>query len=247
MELLLSQQRLRALLTGSDLDTKFWPYALLQLHNAIPTRSSDLSPLTRATNIVEDFTNLKTFRCRVWIQPPGKRPAKLVPNSRKGLFLRYFPYTTRNILWYNPSTHRVKIATHARFDKGYNDIHLNKVPLNVVHLHRTEEKSTPLIQRPIPADDEDIDKTSLNFYITPFAQMVHFTMKITSPIRHNHLGSSFANDKLLQRAYIKDIASNSPERVQSWVALFRILFSYFSTTHNEKIPVDYGSTHTKNR
>ena len=47
------------LLTGSGIDTKFWPYAFyhaLRLHNAIPTRASDISPLTQATQIVEDFT-----------------------------------------------------------------------------------------------------------------------------------------------------------------------------------------------
>ena len=33
----------------------------------------------------------------VWVRPPGKRLAKLVPNSRKGLFLGYVPYTTRHV------------------------------------------------------------------------------------------------------------------------------------------------------
>ena len=65
----------QALLTGSGIDTKFWPYAFyhaLRLYNAIPTRRSDVSPLTQATNIIEDFTNLLTFGCRVWVRPPGK-------------------------------------------------------------------------------------------------------------------------------------------------------------------------------
>ena len=49
---------IRALLTGSGIDTKFWPYAFyhsIRLHNAIPTRASDISPLTQAHNIVEDL------------------------------------------------------------------------------------------------------------------------------------------------------------------------------------------------
>ena len=133
---------IRALLTGSGIDTKFWPYAFyhaLSLHNALPTRASDRSPLTRATNIIEDLSNLCTFGCRVWVCPPGKRPVKLVPHSRKGVFLGYVPYTTRNILWYDPKTDRVKIATHVRFNEGYNDIPTTQIPPNIVHLHRTED------------------------------------------------------------------------------------------------------------
>ena len=106
----------------------------------------------QAHHIVEDFTNLRTFGCRVWVRPPGKRPAKLVVNSRKGIFLGYVPYTTRNILWYDPETHRVKIATHACFDKGYNDVPTTQIPPNVIHLHRTKDKGTIQPDRPIPED-----------------------------------------------------------------------------------------------
>ena len=107
---------MRALLTGADIDVKFWPYAFyhsLRLLNALPERNRSISPLELATSIRENFTHLRTFGCRVWVRPPGKRKAKLKPNSRKGIFLGYVPYTTRNILWYDVETSRIKIATHA--------------------------------------------------------------------------------------------------------------------------------------
>ena len=62
---------IRSLLTGANMSMKFWPYAFyhaLRLQNAIPTRHDpNVSPITKATNIVEDFTNFWTFGCRVWV------------------------------------------------------------------------------------------------------------------------------------------------------------------------------------
>ena len=40
----------------------------------------------------------------------------------KGVFLGFLPGTTKNILWYHPETARVKIAKHARFDEGMDDL-----------------------------------------------------------------------------------------------------------------------------
>ena len=106
---------LRAMLLGANLDIKFWPYAFhhyLRIKNAIPSRDQDQAPVTIATGKVEDFSGFRTFGCRVWVRPPGRR-RKLIPNSRKGIFLGFLPRTTKNIIWYDVDTHRVKIAEHA--------------------------------------------------------------------------------------------------------------------------------------
>ena len=58
-----------AILAGSRIDTKFWPFAFyhtLQLRNALPTQGQLESPLTKSTGITEDYTNLRTFGCQVW-------------------------------------------------------------------------------------------------------------------------------------------------------------------------------------
>ena len=114
------------------------------------------------------------------------------------------------MLWYDLDTNHVKIATHTWFDKEYNDITLWAVPPNVVHLHCTKDGCTPPTKQTIPPDDAEIGTLSLNFYITPFAHMVHFTMKVTPPTRYHHLGFLFVDNKLLQRAYMKDVAPGSP-------------------------------------
>ena len=74
-----------------------------------------------------------------------KRAPHPKPNSRKGMFLGNVPCTTRNMLWHNPETTRVKAATHARFDEGFNDIPITKVSPNVVHLQQTNETSHLLL------------------------------------------------------------------------------------------------------
>ena len=199
---------MRSLLTGANLDPKFWPYAFyhsLRLSNAIPERHQALSPLELATRTRENFTNLKTFGCRVWVRPPGKRKAKLIPNSKKGIFLGYVPYTMRNILWYDPDTSRVKIANHARYDEGYNDLPPSQIPPNVIHLQRIDQDG----QAP-PADTHDITTQDLHFYITPFAELLHRTVKLLPKSNHPLFGFNLVDDELLQRTYIKDIAPKSP-------------------------------------
>lgn len=105
--------------------------------------------------------------------------------------------------WYDPKTTRVKIATHACFDEGFNDLPGDKVNPNVVHLQRTNDN------QPLPSDKDDMIHTStLQFYINPFAHLKHITMKVTKA-KHPHFGIKCVNDGLLQRAYIKDIKPNS--------------------------------------
>jgi hypothetical protein len=84
----------------------------------------------------DDFTRLHTFGCRVWVRPSGRRPVKLKPNSRKGVFLGYLPRTIKNILLYDWESHQVKLAKHARFDEGMNDLPITSVSPNVQHMLR---------------------------------------------------------------------------------------------------------------
>jgi hypothetical protein len=65
---------IRALLFGSDLPIKFWSYAfhhVLRIRNALPHRNQSSSPLFLSTGKKDNFTNLRTFGCRVFFCPPG--------------------------------------------------------------------------------------------------------------------------------------------------------------------------------
>ena len=113
------------LLGGTNLDTKFWPCAFnhaLCMSNALPEPSQLQLSVTLATGKSEDFLNMQTFGCWVWVQPPGHCAAKLQTNSQKGIFLGCVPRTTHNILWCDVKTTETKIATHACFNEGMNNL-----------------------------------------------------------------------------------------------------------------------------
>ena len=198
---------MRALLSGANLPIKFWPYAFyhaLRLSNAFPERGHTESPLMKATAKREDLSNFRTFGCRVWVRPPGRRSAKLINNSRKGIFLGFVPYTTRNILWYDIDTTRVKIASHARFDEGMNDLPFDDLPPNVLHLQRTDDGI------PLPAEHQEVDSSTFDFNITPFANLLHHQLIVDPKSTDQSFGLVFRDDDILRRAYITDIKPNSP-------------------------------------
>ncbi|KAG7340747.1 hypothetical protein IV203_024290 [Nitzschia inconspicua] len=71
---------LRAMLLGAGLDPRFWPYAFhhfLRITNTTPSRDQIKSPFELLSGDKEDFTGFRTFGCRVWVGPPGRRRSKL--------------------------------------------------------------------------------------------------------------------------------------------------------------------------
>ena len=104
----------------------------MRLSNAFSEAGKDKSPsqLANPGGKPEDLSQLRSFGCQTWVKPPGIQDANLVPNSCKGIFLGYVLYTTRNILWYDVATHKAKIATHARFDDGFNNLPMEQDPPN---------------------------------------------------------------------------------------------------------------------
>ena len=198
---------IRALLTGANLPIKFWPYAFyhaMRLANAFPERGEPMSPLEKATDRKENLSSFRTFGCRVWVRPPGRKKAKLQPNSRKGVFLGFVPYSTRNILWYDVETNRVKIAFHARFDEGMNDLPFESLPPNVKHLQRTDE------DKPFPIEPAEVSASSFTFYVDPFADVLHRRLQSNPSNRDPLFGLTLATDELLKRTMITNVKANSP-------------------------------------
>jgi hypothetical protein len=67
---------IRSLLTGSNLDAKFWPNAFyyhLRIKNALPQAGQSQSPHEMLHGTKPNFNDLRTFGCRVWVRPPGQR------------------------------------------------------------------------------------------------------------------------------------------------------------------------------
>jgi len=167
---------IHALLLGANLPIKFWPYAFhfwLRIDNSMASRDQLVSPNYITTGKKDGISALRTFGCRVWVRPPGQRSAKLIPNSRKGIFLGFIPNTDKNIIWYDTKTHVVKIAKHVRFDEGVNDLPPDLVPPNVVHLQRTQNGE------PLPAKVEEASVDQFTFHLNPFSYTMVKGVQVT--------------------------------------------------------------------
>ena len=195
---------IRAMLLGASLPIKFWPYAFhhwLRIDNNIPSKDQEQSPNAIASGKTDDFSAFRTFGCRVWVRPPGRRQAKLVPNSKKGIFLGFLPNTDKNIVWYDPETDHVKTAKHARFDEGMNDLPPDSIPPNVVHLQRTQNGE------PLLAEQDESSVTAFTFSANPFSHTMTKGIHVTC--NNPTFGISVGNDELSYRAYISDFKKNS--------------------------------------
>ena len=224
---------IRAMLHGANLDARFWPYAFhhyIRIKNALASRGQSASPLTLSTGKVDDFSDFRTFGCRVWVRPPGRRPVKLRPNSRKGIFLGFLPNTTKNVLWFDPETSNTKIAKHVRFDEGMNDLPFDEIPPNVLHLQRVRQGE------PFPAESDESTVAQFEFTQNPFAHTISKTIKATQ--RDSTFGMELDSDILYNRAYVSDIKGKSDtERVFSSAKAARnkIKGAYIVTIDGERV------------
>ena len=179
----------------------------MRLSNAFPEARKDKSPVQLANPSckAEDLSSLRTFGCQTWVKPPGARDAKLVPNSQKGIFLGYVPYTTRTILLYDVATHKVKIATHAKFDEGFNDFPMDQVPSNGQHLMRTDEGT------PFPAETRELSSSDFGHFVTPIKDLQLVKLSFTACDKDDEFGFRFADDPVLSKPYITNIKDKTPE------------------------------------
>ena len=106
---------------------------LLQIPNALQHYGQYHSPLHSAHGRKDDFKNLKTFGCRIRIQQPGVCNKRFHQDARQGIFLSYVPHTDKLFVWYDENSERVKIAIHAKFDEGFNDLPIDNLPPNCQH------------------------------------------------------------------------------------------------------------------
>ena len=60
------------------------------------------------------------------------------------------------ILWYDCETEMVKIASHCKFDEGFNDLPIESVPIGFQQLIRINQN-----QR-LPEDQNEIDSSDLD-------------------------------------------------------------------------------------
>jgi hypothetical protein len=192
------------MLSGTALDSRFWPYAFhnhLRIKNALPGKDNALSPFERCYDSKPNFCDFRTFGCRVWIRPPGKRIGKLCNHARKGIFLGFLPNTLKNILWYDVETKHVKIAFHARFDEGMNNLPHADIPPNVQHLQRVQNGD------PLPSELAPVSVTPFGFSSRPFLNESDATLRISCA--HETFGFTLTTDTLTNQVFISALAPKS--------------------------------------
>lgn len=202
---------IRALLIGSNVPIRFWPFAFthfLRIRNSFPGADQDKSPFEICLNKKDNFLNFRTFGARVWVRPPGKRRRKFKKFIRKGIFLGYTGQTQRNFIWYDVNTERVKIASHGRFDEGFNDLPIESIPPNVQQLTRSA------FGKRYKKDPKELTSCDLQFYLEPFAEVVK--KNINRSCEHPQVGMQLATDPLYQRVYVSDFEKgNSSDKICS--------------------------------
>jgi hypothetical protein len=121
-----------------------------------------------------------------------------------GIFLGYVPHTTRNILWYDVESERMKIASHCVFDEGFNDVPVKTLPPNVEHILRSTDKNEcPTV------DPDPIAHTDLESYVYPIAEKEIVIATIPDNNTDPTFGFQLGTDELYHRVYVKEIAAKS--------------------------------------
>ena len=98
----------------------------------------------------------------------------------------------QNILWYDLGTNEIKIATHARFDEGIND--LPTLPPNAAYLKRAQHGAT------LPAEEAELSFLHLDVVDCPFAALHTEAVPITC--EHPTFGLEIAECDLRLRVYV---------------------------------------------
>jgi hypothetical protein len=198
---------IRAMLTGANLDPKFWPYCFrqsLRIKNAFPVSGYPNSATQRRTGQKANFANLRTIGCRVLVKPTTARTAKSTNHSVPGIYLGPLEYTLKNIQWYDPATQRVKIAYHCRFDEGFSDLALDQLPPNVQHLQRMQNG-------PVSEDLRDAVELSTPDFDISLRAFTDYTKDLLIKISctHSTFGFIMEQDKWTDRPYISDFEQDS--------------------------------------
>jgi hypothetical protein len=98
--------------------------------------------------------------------------------------------TTKNILWCDLDTGKVKITKHARFDEGVNDCPFEDIPPNVQHLQRVQEGEK------FPPEDEDVSVEKFTAFTNPLSHTTTESLRVPAFNKSPTFGFDLLTDTL---------------------------------------------------
>lgn len=189
---------IRAMIAGSGIQTKFWPYAFhhfLRLYNVTPHGDNDKSPYEIVTSRRPNLRLLRTFGCRVYALPARpRRPEKVTSDARTGIFLGYSK-TMRNVLYWDLESEQVKTAQHVAFDESMADL-VDKPP-NARYLDGIRRGKCDLF-------DAAVDLPDLEVTRDPFNEFREVDLPYDAAAEYP-LGLVFRKCDRLHRAYVSEV------------------------------------------
>jgi hypothetical protein len=113
------------------------------------------------------------------------------------------PAPPNPVQWYDPATSRIKIAYHCKFDEGFSDLPLKKLPPNVLHLQRMQQGSFDDLH-----DSTEITTPDFDISLTPFTDDTK-ELKMSISCDHPNFCFILQQDAWTDRPYLSDFEHNS--------------------------------------
>ena len=137
------------------------------------------------------------FGCLIYVQPPGVRNKGFHQDTRQGIFLSYVPHTDKLFVCYDKNSENIKIATHAKFDEGFNDLPINYLLPNCQHILRLNGERVAIGQDKLAASD-------LDFFVYPFAHKEVVQITANPKTKDETFGFNLANNDLTGCTYVQE-------------------------------------------
>jgi hypothetical protein len=97
-----------------------------------------------------------------------------------------------------PTSHP-KIAKHVHFNEGMNDLPLDEIPQNVVHLQHMHQGGEPF-----PAEEHESSADDFQFQLNPYTHSFTGTVKVSCD--RENFGITIGHDEINGHAFIKYIS-----------------------------------------
>ena len=101
-------------------------------------------------------------------------------------------------MYYDEGSCQVKIATHAKFDEGFNDLPAEVTPPNCQQILRRNGTA-------IPCDPKPLSSSDLHFFVYPFSNKEIATLPVLENNKDESFGFEFADDDLTGRNFVRDL------------------------------------------